>query len=68
MHKLDFPQPKWPIATFPTLKYPLEEYVKENEAEEKRCLEEVSVWKINEIRFRDSNVFLFRILIYIFDT
>lgn len=41
MHKLDLPAPKWPIATFPILKYPLEENLRENQAEEKRCLEEV---------------------------
>lgn len=41
MHKLDLPAPKWPIATFPILKYPLEENLTENQAEEKRCLEEV---------------------------
>lgn len=40
-HKLDFPVPDWPVAPFPKLKYPLEEHVRENEAEEKRCLEEV---------------------------
>lgn len=49
MHKLDLPAPKWPIATFPTLKYPLEENITENQAEEKRCLEEVEdlifTWK-----------------------
>ena len=42
-HKLDFPVPDWPVAPFPKLKYPLEEHVRENEAEEKRCLEEVGV-------------------------
>ena len=42
-HKLDFPSPDWPFATFPTLKYPLEEFVKENKAEEAFCLAEVSV-------------------------
>ena len=41
IHKLDFPVPEWPIAPFPTLKYPLEDFLRENEAEEKRCLEEV---------------------------
>ncbi|XP_052068816.1 4-aminobutyrate aminotransferase, mitochondrial-like isoform X1 [Mytilus californianus] len=40
-HKLDFPAPEWPIASFPDLKYPLEENVRENQAESKRCLEEV---------------------------
>lgn len=41
VHKLDIPSFNWPQATFPALKYPLEDHVKENEAEEKRCLEEV---------------------------
>ncbi|KAJ5743004.1 4-aminobutyrate aminotransferase [Penicillium manginii] len=41
IHKLDIPAFDWPQATFPTLKYPLEEHVQENAAEEKRCLEEV---------------------------
>lgn len=39
IHKLDVPGFDWPIAPFPKLKYPLEEHVKENEAEENRCLE-----------------------------
>ncbi|XP_015273050.1 PREDICTED: 4-aminobutyrate aminotransferase, mitochondrial, partial [Gekko japonicus] len=41
IHKLDIPSLDWPIAPFPRLKYPLEEFVKENEQEESRCLEEV---------------------------
>ncbi|XP_064602101.1 4-aminobutyrate aminotransferase, mitochondrial-like [Liolophura sinensis] len=41
LHKLDFPGPNWPIATFPQLKYPLEDFTTENRAEEDRCLEEV---------------------------
>ncbi|KAH0631782.1 hypothetical protein JD844_019590 [Phrynosoma platyrhinos] len=41
IHKLDIPSFDWPIAPFPRLKYPLEEFVKENEQEEARCLEEV---------------------------
>ncbi|GFS19499.1 4-aminobutyrate aminotransferase, mitochondrial [Elysia marginata] len=40
-HNLDFPAFNWPIATFPTLKYPLEEFYKENIAEDARCLAEV---------------------------
>lgn len=31
----------WPIATFPRLKYPLEDFESENREEERRCLEEV---------------------------
>lgn len=41
IHKLDIPAFDWPQASFPALKYPLEEHVQENAAEEKRCLEEV---------------------------
>jgi len=41
-HKLDFPVPDWPIAPFPQLKYPLEEHVRENALEEKKCLEQVA--------------------------
>ena len=40
IHKLDIPAFDWPQAPFPALKYPLEEFKAENEAEEKRCLEE----------------------------
>ncbi|XP_053551219.1 4-aminobutyrate aminotransferase, mitochondrial [Bombina bombina] len=41
IHKLDIPSFDWPIAPFPRLKYPLEQFVKENKDEEARCLEEV---------------------------
>ena len=34
IHKLDVPAFDWPIAPFPQLKYPLEEYKRENELEE----------------------------------
>ncbi|KAF2084683.1 gamma-aminobutyric acid transaminase [Saccharata proteae CBS 121410] len=40
IHKLDIPAFDWPQAPFPDLKYPLEQFAAENEAEEKRCLEE----------------------------
>ncbi|OWF52736.1 4-aminobutyrate aminotransferase, mitochondrial-like [Mizuhopecten yessoensis] len=39
--KLDFPVPDWPCASFPTLQYPLDQFVRENRAEEDRCLNEV---------------------------
>lgn len=42
IHKLDIPSLDWPIAPFPRLKYPLEDFVKENQQEEARCLEEVT--------------------------
>ena len=40
IHKVDIPAFDWPAAPFPALKYPLEDFAKENEQEEKRCLEE----------------------------
>ncbi|KAH6670963.1 4-aminobutyrate transaminase gata [Plectosphaerella plurivora] len=40
IHKLDIPAFDWPAAPFPQLKYPLEENVRENQAEEDRCLQE----------------------------
>lgn len=40
-HKLDFPQPDWPIADFPLLRYPLDQFSRENQQEEKRCLDKV---------------------------
>ncbi|KAL0942692.1 4-aminobutyrate aminotransferase [Colletotrichum truncatum] len=40
IHKLDVPAFDWPVAPFPQLKYPLEQFAAENAAEEKRCLQE----------------------------
>ncbi|KAK3700886.1 hypothetical protein QZH41_012703 [Actinostola sp. cb2023] len=42
IHKVDIPCFDWPVAPFPKLKYPLEEFQKENLAEEERCLDVVS--------------------------
>nr|POF11508.1 4-aminobutyrate aminotransferase [Quercus suber] len=41
IHKLDIPAFDWPQASFPMLKYPLEEHARENAEEETRCLAEV---------------------------
>lgn len=41
IHKIDVPSFDWPIAPFPEYKYPLEENVRENKAEDERCLAEV---------------------------
>ena len=41
IHKLDIPAFDWPQASFPSLKYPLEQHAEENAREEQRCLEEV---------------------------
>lgn len=41
MHKIDIPAFPWPVAPFPSLKYPLKQYEQENAAEEKRCLDAV---------------------------
>uniref|UniRef100_A0A671V2S1 4-aminobutyrate aminotransferase n=1 Tax=Sparus aurata TaxID=8175 RepID=A0A671V2S1_SPAAU len=40
IHKLDVPSFDWPMAPFPRLQYPLEEFTRENAQEEARCLEE----------------------------
>lgn len=40
IHKIDIPAFDWPIAPFPQYKYPLEENVRENQAEDDRCLAE----------------------------
>lgn len=41
IHKLDIPAFDWPQATFPLLKYPLEEHVEENRKAEQAALAEV---------------------------
>lgn len=41
IHKIDIPAFDWPIASFPQYKYPLQEHVKENKAEDQRCLAEI---------------------------
>lgn len=41
IHKVDIPAFDWPQASFPELKYPLEDFRRENSEEERRCLEEV---------------------------
>lgn len=41
IHKLDVPSFDWPQAEFPQLKYPLEDNMEANEAEEQRCLTDV---------------------------
>ncbi|XP_076750548.1 4-aminobutyrate aminotransferase [Xylocopa sonorina] len=41
IHKIDIPAFDWPIASFPVYKYPLNENVRENQEEDKRCLAEV---------------------------
>lgn len=51
IHKLDIPAFDWPIAPFPQLRYPLEENVRENQEEERRCLEEV---RREEMRWREE--------------
>ncbi|EFN75225.1 4-aminobutyrate aminotransferase, mitochondrial [Harpegnathos saltator] len=41
IHKMDIPAFDWPIASFPEYKYPLEENMRHNQQEDKRCLAEV---------------------------
>lgn len=38
IHKLDVPLPAWPVSDFPRYKYPLTEHIRENSAEDERCL------------------------------
>jgi len=38
IHKLDVPLQAWPVSDFPRYKYPLEENVRDNAAEDARCL------------------------------
>jgi len=38
IHGVDIPTLPWPKADFPQYKYPLEEFVRENKAEDERCL------------------------------
>jgi len=38
IHKIDIPAFDWPVADFPQLKYPLDQFAAENQAEEARCL------------------------------
>lgn len=40
IHKLDIPAFDWPTAPFPQLRYPLDQFAAENQAEEERCLRE----------------------------
>lgn len=39
IHKLDVPALDWPSAPFPRLRYPLEQHIEANAAEERRCLD-----------------------------
>lgn len=41
IHKIDIPSFDWPFASFPAYKYPLEENVAHNQAEDRKCLAEV---------------------------
>jgi len=38
LHGVDIPTLPWPKCDFPVYQYPLEDFVRENEAEDKRCL------------------------------
>jgi len=50
VHKMDIPAFHWPVAPFPRLRYPLNEFKDENIKEEGRCLEEtehiLDTWKV----------------------
>jgi len=38
IHKIDVPLAAWPVADFPRYRYPLEDFTRENTAEDERCL------------------------------
>lgn len=42
IHRVDIPVLDWPMAPFPELRYPLEDYVAENTENEDQCLAIVS--------------------------
>jgi len=52
IHKIDIPAFDWPIAPFPQYKYPLEDNVQENTAEDDRCL--AAVEQLIEVKSRFS--------------
>ncbi|XP_059612937.1 4-aminobutyrate aminotransferase, mitochondrial [Phlebotomus argentipes] len=41
IHKIDVPAFDWPVAPFPHYRYPLADFVRENQAEDERCLAQV---------------------------
>ena len=41
IHKIDVPAFDWPVASFPRYRYPLEENKKENDKQDRDCLQEV---------------------------
>lgn len=55
----------WPIAPFPRLQYPLEEFSRENAQEEARCLEEVGILLCKQARLYVQCVGRFNVIIVI---
>ncbi|XP_022092684.1 4-aminobutyrate aminotransferase, mitochondrial-like [Acanthaster planci] len=54
VYRLDIPTLDWPVAPFPRLSYPLEDFGSENQAEESRCLQEViRLIEANKVRGKD---------------
>lgn len=41
IHKIDVPAFDWPVASFPRYRYPLEENKRENDKQDRDCLQEV---------------------------
>lgn len=56
IHKVDIPAFDWPVASFPKLRYPLEDHQAANEAEEARCLDEVARLLRTNAEQRDSQI------------
>ncbi|KAG7307587.1 hypothetical protein JYU34_007809 [Plutella xylostella] len=51
IHKIDVPAFDWPVAPFPKYRYPLDQFERENQEEDARCLEQVQA-RINEYKSR----------------
>lgn len=57
IHKIDIPAFDWPTASFPAYKYPLDENIRENQQEDKRCLAHVCNYLLF-IKFDNSIVII----------
>ena len=57
MVKVDIAGFDWPVTDFPALKYPLEDNVEQNKAEEARCLD--MVWVLNQLKLHYYEFYIF---------
>ena len=57
MAKVDIAGFDWPVTDFPALKYPLEDNVEQNKAEEARCLD--MVWVLKQLKLHIYEFYIF---------